>query len=109
MAVGCNAGAVVVSAAARHTPAPSYLMAASYYGIPSFPIVKFVIYHTTAWIPLRLTLPSILPPLPSSLPPPPLVGLMRMVTDGVSPCVYGPGLMFICAAALLSGSLPFPS
>ncbi len=43
------------SAQLHYTPTP--LMAALHYSIPSFPIVKFVIYHVTAWVPLKLTLP----------------------------------------------------
>lgn len=57
-----QSGAGVVSAAAWRFP--GLLMAASHYGIPSFPIVKFVIYHVTAWILLKLSLHSIFPPFP---------------------------------------------
>ncbi len=90
-----------------HRPPPQPLMAASHYGIPSFPIVKFVIYHVTAWVPLKLTLPSILPPFPSSLPP----SLMGVMQDG-DRWSFSPRLriwtdVYLCSRGL-SGSLHFP-
>lgn len=86
--------AVCVCAAALSVAAP--LMAASHYGIPSFPIVKFVIYHVTAWSPLKRHTSL---RLSSSLRPPPMVseGVARD-GDGVLPTFTDlDGCLFVSA------------